>query len=149
MSHLPNPGGVEGILVPKMPESEEDRLYWAFLSDLENIDQEYFEKGAPRAEYNDALKRLDKQHANQGISLRQRQEAEKNALRQAWHPALSTEDPRDQEYRDARNARLEQYRSDLKDAATLRREGKPFEEILQDLRDTASNRRKSPDIVQD
>ena len=121
LNDLPDSATAGVVLASKIPESEEDRLWQKFYSDLAKIEQEYFEKGAPQAAYNNALEELDKRHEDQGVALKERQSAEKNALQQAWMPALSTDDPLDKEYRSKQDNRLEQLRSDLKAAATRRR----------------------------
>ena len=76
----------------------------------------YAQKGSSKAAYSVAQNELSARHIAEEKflleSLKQRQQAESNALQQAWSQELAVERPLDKEYDEAKDIRFEQWRVD-------------------------------------
>ena len=108
--------GVAIFKDPNAPKTEDQTLFERYVNDAQEIVLLYAQKGSPKAAYSVAQNELSARHIAEEKalleSLKQRQQAELNALRQAWSQELAIEHPLDKEYDEAKDIRFEQWRVD-------------------------------------
>lgn len=101
---------------PNAPKTEERVLFEQYVNDTQEIVLLYAQKGSSKAAYSVAQNELSARHIAEEKflleSLKQRQQAESNALQQAWSQELAVERPLDKEYDEAKDIRFEQWRVD-------------------------------------